>query len=140
MTLSSEPRRHFRLPESDEAFLDPLGVRWETIVENGLRWLLLHEAPLPAGYNYSTTDIAINIAPGYPPGALDMAYFCPPLARVDERPIPQTQAIQILDGRSWQRWSRHRTSENPWVEGEDDLATHVHYMQAWLVNEFSRAA
>ena len=111
-----EPRRQFRLPESDESSLDRLGVRWESIVENGLRWLLLLEVPLPAGYNHSTTDIAINIAPGYPPGALDMAYFCPPLARVDARPIPQTQAIQILDGRSWQRWSRHRTSQNPWVE------------------------
>jgi hypothetical protein len=118
-------RRQFQLPELDEAFLDALGLAWETIEEGGVQWLLL-------------LDVAIQISAGYPAALLDMAYFHPWIGTVPQRPIPNADVAQPLDGREWQRWSRHRTAENPWIPGEDDLSSHIHYMDAWLAAEIER--
>ena len=134
----TEPRRQFRLPEADELFLDGLGYRWETITETKLRWLIIREYILPAGYDRATVDIAVRIEPGYPPGKLDMAYFHPWLSRADRHPIPAADSPQQIDGLKWQRWSRHRTPTNPWIEGEDDLASHIHYVEGWLSTEMER--
>jgi|UniRef100_B0T6R1 hypothetical protein len=131
-------RRQFQLPELDEAFLDTLGLAWETIEEGGVQWLLLPGHGLPDGFDRLVVDIAIQISAGYPAAMLDMAYFHPPIGTTSRRPIPNADVIQILDGREWQRWSRHRTAENPWVPGEDDLSSHIHYMDAWLVAEIER--
>jgi hypothetical protein len=139
-TEASKLRRQFRLPGSDEVFLASLGLPWESIIEDGLHWLILRGFPLPTGYGRNTADIAINVAPGYPPGPLDMAFFSPSLSRTDGQRIPNTEATRAIDGESWQQWSRHRTPENPWVEGEDDLSSHIHYTQSWLAAEFERAA
>ncbi|EDX79648.1 MAG: hypothetical protein DCF29_00115 [Alphaproteobacteria bacterium] len=132
-------RRAFRLPEMDETFLDGLGVAWDTIQEGGVQWLILTAYRLPQGYDHAAVDIAIQISAGYPAAALDMAYLTPPVRRRDGRPINCTESRSTIDGRVWQMWSRHRTPENPWIHGEDDLASHVHYMDAWLAAEFERA-
>ena len=134
----TSPRRQLRLPEADEAFLDSLGLIWETLVEAQLCWLILRNFPLPEGYGRAVADIVILIQPGYPPGVIDSAYIHPALARLDGRPIPNTQGTQAIDGRLWQFWSRHRAAENPWIEGEDDLASHIHWMQSWLAGELER--
>jgi hypothetical protein len=134
------PRRQFRLPQGDEEFLTGLGLAWETIVEAQLRWLLLRNFPIPSGYDRSVADVAILIQPGYPPGLIDSAYVYPPLTRTDRRMIPNAQGQQNIDGRVWQFWSRHRVPELPWVEGEDDLASHIHWTQSWLAAEIERAA
>lgn len=132
-------RRAFRLPELDEAFLDTLGVAWETVQEGGVQWLLLRAHRLPKGFDVAVVDIAIQISAGYPAAALDMAYLCPPVRRLDGRTINNADGRNTIDGRIWQMWSRHRTAENPWIHGEDDLASHIHYMDAWLAAEFERA-
>jgi hypothetical protein len=135
------PRRQFRLPQGDEEFLTGLGLAWETVVEARLRWLLLRNFPIPSGYDRSVADVAILIQPGYPPGLIDSAYVYPPLTRTDRRMIPNAQGQQNVDSRVWQFWSRHRVPElNPWIEGEDDLASHIHWMQSWLVAELERGA
>lgn len=128
-------RRQVQLPKADELFLNGLNCRWETIVDGGMNWVLLHERLLPTGFVQKLVDIAINLTPGYPPATLDMAYFFPALSRTDGRPIPRSDSFQAIDGKSWQRWSRHRTAENPWVPGEDDLASHYCYVQSWLHDE-----
>lgn len=132
------PRRQFQLPELDEAFLDSLGLTWETVEEAGVQWLLLADYQLPEGFDRAVVDVAIQISAGYPAAQLDMAYFHPWIATASHRPIPAADVAQALDGRQWQRWSRHRTGENPWIPGEDDLSSHVHYMDAWLAAEVER--
>jgi hypothetical protein len=132
-------RRVFRLPEMDEAFLDSLGIAWDTIQEGGVQWLILRAYRLPQGYDQEIVDIAIQISAGYPAAALDMAYLTPPVGRRDGRSINNTEGRNSIDGQTWQMWSRHRTPENPWIHGEDDLASHIHYMDAWLAAEFERA-
>jgi len=136
LSASSEtpsPRRDFRLPEDDEDYLNTLGLRWETVVERGVRWVILHDHPLPAGYTAKTVTIAIRIEGGYPPGKLDMAYFLPPLARADGVAIRKTE-MHNIDGGTYQRWSRHY----PWREVIDTFATHHLHIKDWLEAEPKR--
>ena len=128
-------RREFQLPEADEEFLVRFGQRWEAICESNRRWFVIHDFPLPPGFTVAVADVAIEIPAGYPPGPLDMAYFFPALKRSDGKEIPQTQAVEQLAGKSWQRWSRHRTGDCPWVSGEDSLETHVEFIRAFLERE-----
>lgn len=132
------PRRDFQLPEADEDFLVRLGFRWETICERNRRWLVIYGFPLPLGFTVVITDVAIEILAGYPPGPLDMAYFFPALKRSDGKAIPQTQHVEQIVGKSWQRWSRHRTGDCPWISGEDSLETHVEFVRAFLEREPNR--
>ena len=127
-------RRQFALPEDDVEVLDALTIEWETIQESNNRWLLLHGVALPQGYNVSNGSIAIQIPGNYPVAMLDMAYFFPHLARVDGRPIQQTQARMRLDGKEWQRWSRHY----PWLPGQHNVGTHILLVQHWLKHEMGK--
>jgi len=127
-------RRSFQLPQADAAHLAARGFEWEAIVENG-HWLILHNFPVPPGYNHRAVMAAINIPPSYPDSQLDMVYFYPGLARNDGKPI-QALSAHVLDGKEWQRWSRHRTSQNPWRPGEDDLSSHLLLIEDWLLREF----
>jgi hypothetical protein len=131
-------RRQIKLPAEDEAFLNKLGLVWETISVANQPWLLLYGEQVPPGYNASVVDVAILIAPGYPLTALDMAYFFPPLVCGNGRVPVRSEGRVEIDGRSWQGWSRHRTSDNPWVPGEDSLESHYFYMRAWLADELKR--
>ena len=130
-------RQQFALPEDDEAHLDARGLPWETIISQGERWLLVHDFPVPSGYDHRTVTVAVQITAGYPTAALDMVYVHPSLARSDGRPIGALTAM-IIDGKAFQRWSRHRTNENPWRPGIDDVATHLGLVEEWFAREFRR--
>lgn len=130
-------RRHFALPEADEEFLNSFGLRWETLLESGVRWLLVYDFPVPPGYNVVNVTVALRIETGYPDAQLDMAYFFPALARADGRPIGALSS-QPLDGKTFQRWSRHRTGENPWRPGIDDVSTHLMLVENWFRREFQK--
>ena len=128
-------RRQFSLLEADETFLESLGLPWEAIAENNVRWVLLHGYPVPPGYNHDRVVVAIRVETGYPEAQLDMVYFYPPLARLDGVAIGAL-STQPLGGKLFQRWSRHRTGVNPWRPGEDDLSTHLSLIEDWLEREF----
>lgn len=130
-------RREFRLPASDEQYLDSLDLPWETVKEGGLLWLLVNEWKLDPGYNFQTVRIALQIPGGYSDNQIDMAYFFPPLERTDHRPIA-TISPQRIGGEIYQRWSRHRTSANPWRPGVDDVSTHLTLVDEWLKRELAR--
>ena len=58
---ASQPRRcQFALLPQDEAHLERLGLRWETVLDGQRRWLFLHAYPLPGGYTLDATNIAIE--------------------------------------------------------------------------------
>lgn len=131
-------RRQFDLPEEDVDYLEGLGLPWETLREGSVGWLVLHALPLPEGYTVGKTDVAIQIPSGYPVAPLDMAYFHPFLARRDDRALPQTSVVQQLDGKRWQRWSRHRAAHNQWHPGTDNLKSHLALVEHWLEREHQR--
>lgn len=130
-------RRDFDLLPQDEKFLEEYGLAWETI-SDGSQWVLIHEFLTRDGYNHLRVTAAIRLETGYPNTELNMVYFFPALARKDGRAIGATQATQEIDGKTYQRWSRHRTAENPWRVGFDGLETHVYLIEDWLAREFER--
>lgn len=130
-------RRQFTLPEDDIQFLEDYGLAWETI-NDGSQWLLLDRFPTGDGYIEKEVTVAVRIETGYPFTPLDMVYLEPALKRTDGKSIPATQATQSIDGRSFQRWSRHRTPQNPWKPGVDNLGSHIHLVEDWLQREFEK--
>jgi hypothetical protein len=130
-------RRQFSLPPEDERFLDEYALPWETVID-GSAWVLIHDFPTRGPYNHATVTVAIRIETGYPATPLDMVYFHPALARPDGIKIGATEAVQLLDGKRFQRWSRHRTPQNPWRVGRDNLGTHIILVEDWLEREFRK--
>lgn len=128
-------RRQFSLPAGDTGFLESLGLAWETIVDSNGQWLLMPDwKHAVEGYNLNSLCAALQISPGYPDAQIDMVYFHPPLARVDGKAIG-TISDHPLDGRIFQRWSRHRTAESPWRPDVDEISTHLTLVEDWLVRE-----
>lgn len=124
-------RRQFRLPETDEEWLQASGLVWETILEGNQQWLILQKFALPTGYSLSQANVGLRIPTGYPDAQIDMAYFSPALSRQDGQKLHAISSMQ-LDGKVWQRWSRHRTRQNPWVPGQDYIGTHLGLVECWL--------
>lgn len=128
-------RRQFDLPAFDTQYLATTGLEWEAVVESAGRWLLLHDRPVPSGYNVQSACVALQIPPGYPDAQIDMVYFFPALSRKDGQAIGAL-SDQALDGKMFQRWSRHRTPSAPWRPGEDDVSSHLVLVDDWLEREF----
>ena len=128
-------RRDFELLPADRQFLENYGLPWEAVLD-GSPWVLIHKFATHQGYNYTTVTAAVRLETGYPLSQLDMVYFHPALARLDGKAIGATQETQVIAGVPYQRWSRHRTNENPWRPGEDDLGSHVNLIEDWLAREF----
>jgi hypothetical protein len=126
-------RHHFDLPEGDREFLDGRGRPWETIV-SGQRWLLVGDYEVCPGYNHSQVLVALAIEPAYPDSQIDMAYVFPALSLASGRAIGAL-ADHPIDGKTFQRWSRHRTPQNPWRVGIDSVATHLIQVDQWLRRE-----
>jgi hypothetical protein len=132
-------RQDFRLPEADESYMTGLGLNWEALLDGATRWLIIHDWKVPAGYNRALVTLALLIPNNYSDSPLDMVYFKEPLARTDGRAIGAL-ASQVIAGVPWQRWSRHRTTANPWRIGIDDIASHLAMVDEWLNREFAKAA
>jgi hypothetical protein len=130
----STPRRQFRMPPDDERYLDSRGFFWETVTD-GSQWLIIHDWVLPSGYSVSRVSIALLIPSSYPDGEIDMVYVLPALSRIDGKPIAALSNQPIAE-ENWQRWSRHRTGQNPWRLGIDDVSTHLTLVDEWFGREF----
>lgn len=128
-------RRDFDLSPEDAEFLNQYGLEWEAVMD-GSPWVLIHGFPTHEGYDHSSVTAAIRLETGYPHAQLDMVYFFPALKRKDGKPINATDASQQLDGKTFQRWSRHRTNKNPWKPGVDNLGNHITLVEDWLEREF----
>jgi len=128
-------RREFQLPECDVDFLEAQHLSWETVRDGGVGRLVIHDFSIPAGYKQDRAALNLRIEPAYPDTQIDMAYFFPAIERIDGLAIPQT-SVDEFDGKSWQRWSRHRTGENPWRPGIDDVGSHLALVRFWLEREF----
>lgn len=123
--LAADFRRDFPVLPTDHAWLNEKGYDWITMVENGRRWLILRNVALPAGYNVATATIAMEVPTAYPMAEIDMFYCHPHLARTNGQIIPQTQVNEMIGGRLFQRWSRHRGTVAPWRPGKDSVVTHL---------------
>ncbi len=130
-------RRQFALPSEDMEWLESQQLRYELVSEGGAPRVIVHDFPVPPGYNVGSVAVNVRIEPGYPDSQIDMVYFYPALARVDGRALTAI-SNDNFDGKTWQRWSRHRTPANPWRPGIDNLATHFALIQDWLARELKK--
>ncbi len=128
-------RRDFRLLATDESGLDARGLEWETAVDAGRRWLLLHNYPLPGGLTARNATIALEIPPSYPSAEIDMFYCLPHLSLENGGMIGQTEARVAIRGQNFQRWSRHRGSVAPWRPNVDNVLTHLTLVDAAILRE-----
>jgi len=130
-------RRQFCLPESDVEYLDSLDLKWESVVEGNVKRVVIYDYPIIDGYNVSKVNLYIKIDGGYSDTQIDMVYFFPHLERTSGAPI-KAIAKEHFDGKSWQRWSRHRSKKNPWRPGVDDISTHMGLVDEWLKSELKK--
>lgn len=129
------PRRDFALLGIDVTYLDRLQLKWETIIEERRRWLLIHNFPVPEGYTVARTKLALEIPPAYPGAAIYGFYAYPPLALASGRTIASTQLRGTLLGVEFHGWSRHRGSTAPWNPATDNVITQLGLVEAALVKE-----
>lgn len=114
-------RRDFSLLAKDAAFLDNMGYEWDTI-NDGRRWIVVRNYPLPSGYQVASCALAVEMPSGYPTSEIDMFYCDPPLRLPTGREPDCADARQAIDGGTYQRWSRHR-EPGTW-SADDCVATH----------------
>lgn len=136
--VAAVARRDFALMPSDHAWLDARGYDWSTILDAGRRWLIIRDMPLPYGYNVASATIAMEIPTAYPMAEIDMFYCSPHLVRTNGQVIPQTQVTETINGRPFQRWSRHRGAGAPWRAGQDCVATHLLLVEESLDREVEK--
>ena len=134
----TDVRRQFELPGLDREFLERRRLPWEAVIEQSGQWVILHEYPVPGGYNHATVSAALQLPESYPDTQIDMVYFYPHLAGTNGR-LGGLSPLEF-DGKIWQQWSRHRTTANPWRRGYDCIETHVLLVDEWLDREFRGAA
>lgn len=131
-------RRAFHLLDVDQLYLDQLDLRWETVINDQRRWLLIHNFPLPKGYQPSNVTLALEVPVGYPASQIDMFYFAPWVSREDGGVIPSIQVRANIDGLEYQGWSRHRNPSNPWDPATDNVVTHLALVDGCLAKELGQ--
>ena len=95
----ADHRRQFELPSFDLEFLEQRRLPWETVIDGGMQWVVLHEYPLAGGYNLATASAALQVPSSYPDTQIDMVYFHPHLAPTNGKAIGGLSAHEF-DGRS----------------------------------------
>jgi len=118
------------LPERDREYLVNRDLTYREVTDNH-KGMVLIGFPLPIGlYNLSQADILILLPPGYPDLPTDMFYLFPwvTLVQTGKNPTTADQPFQ-LEGKSWQRWSRHN---NEWRIGVDGIHTSIVRMETAL--------
>lgn len=136
--MKQSMRRQFELPPDDIDFLNSKTGNWETINDAGLIWVLIHDFPIPTGYNITSATAALQLN-GYPMGQIDMVYFYPGLSLSSGRTIGAL-APQTIEGKQYQRWSRHRTGQFPWRVGLDNVGSHISLVEEWLLKELNQGS
>jgi hypothetical protein len=117
-------RSSWSCPERDASFLAERDLAYQVVEEPGSLCLILPAWKLPAGYTQASADLLIRLPAGYPDLPPDMWWFDPAVTRPDGVVIEATQVVEVILGRSWQRWSRHLDPSH-WNSGVDGLESYL---------------
>ena len=127
-------RREFDIPQEEVEAFEHLYPKWEALKQDKAFWLLIHEFPVPAGYNVSSADLAVRIPEGPWGSKLDMVFVFPELRLMSGRPIPNVDGRVNIDQRDFQQWSRHYT----WNPAQHNLSIHLQFAHGWFERELRR--
>ena len=131
-------RREFSLLPVDEIFLHKSGLKWETLVEQDRRWLMIFDYPIPGGYNVEKATLLLEIPLPYPAAQIDMFYTYPPLSLQSGRAIDCTQVRANVHGIEYHGWSRHRGGSSPWDPSTDNVITHLALVESSIAKEIDQ--
>lgn len=131
----SAPCRGFQILAKDEIYLQQRGLTWETFEVGGRRWLVLRNFVLPEGYNHAVVDIAIDVPLTYPRAEIDMFHCLPHLTLKAGGTIGETTGRTIIQGQTYQQWSRHLNGLTRWDPATDSVMTHIAVIEAALLKE-----
>jgi hypothetical protein len=123
------------LRPTDTEHLESLGLEFEVVPDGGMVCVVLHDWPLPTGYEPAAVDLLLRLPATFPDAQPDM-YWCDPPVRVAATHAypPQADLMENYLGRTWQRFSRHLPA-GAWTPGRDDLATYLALIKHALVRE-----
>ena len=119
------------LPDADREYLERSGIAHRVFEADGLLNVERLDFPVPDGLNARTASILFRLSASYPDTPPDMWWIIPHLTPVSGRAIPATEVIETIDGRSWQRWSRH-LDPAAWRSGIDSLESYVRLLRTEL--------
>ena len=117
------------LPEIDIEFLLGKGFQFEERQASGEVYLIIHDYPLPPSYTPQRCDLLLKLPAGYPNTNPDMFWTSPAVKLTTGAAPIAAQVMEVHNGRTWQRWSRHTTS---WRAGVDSLRTKLRAVQIEL--------
>lgn len=117
------------LSESDLHYLDVKGFKYEVSAQGNEIHLVIRQFELPGHYVPKQCDLLLRLPPGYPNTNPDMFWTTPGIHLADGRPPVAAEVIELLDGKQWQRWSRHN---NAWRPGVDDIQTKLRAVRTEL--------
>ena len=122
------------LPKDDE-YLKQVFEDFRTIIDQGRRWLVVENYELPEGYSHKQVTLAIEIPSLYPQAEIDMFYIYPRIYLPNGVTPSCTEAEQIIEEKSYQRWSRHRSHVSQWNPVIDSVITHFSLIEESLLRE-----
>ncbi|RYY80281.1 MAG: prokaryotic E2 family E [Moraxellaceae bacterium] len=128
-------QKTFELLDTDYDHLNQMNLPWETVISNGQRWLLIHNYNIPDGYNAKEISLALEIPHTYPQAQIDMFYVLPALNLQTGQPIGCTETTTDINGKGYQRWSRHRGANSTWNPTLDNVRTHLALVEGALIKE-----
>lgn len=114
--------------------LEEEGLHFAEADENGLHCVVIHDFPLPPGYQPEKTDLLLRLPAGFPDAAPDM-WWCDPPVRLGTGSAPvAAESMETYLGRVWQRFSRH-FQPGQWKPSRSGLATFL----AVIKSDFAKA-
>jgi hypothetical protein len=126
--MPNDVEQHY-LPEIDIDFLREKGFDFEELQAGGQVQLIIRNFQLPAAYTPRTCDLMLKIPAGFPNANPDMFWTCPTIHLVNGTLPKSAEVMEVCNGRTWQRWSRHSAS---WRPGIDSLRSKLRSVIAEL--------
>lgn len=120
-----------KLPDLDAQFLHREEIAYRTFEEGSMLNVELLDFPLPTGLSTNTANVLIRLSSNYPDAAPDMWWVIPHLTTAHGAVIAATELIETIDGRPWQRWSRHLDA-GAWRAGVDSLESYFRLLHTEL--------
>lgn len=116
----------------DDAYLKSKAFNYDVQSDQGLICVVIHDFPLPVGFDRSNTDLLVRLPQGFPDAQPDMFWCEPPIKIAATGAVPPAaDQMEPFVGRTWQRFSRH-LPPGAWKPGTDSLQSFLSLVSAEL--------
>lgn len=124
------------LPEilkEEIASLQEVGYQIQHTIVGNTIYIVFEGYELPLDkFNQSKTDLLVRTSTIYPKSAFDMFWTDKELLHKNNNIPKNAEAIEILIGRNWRRFSIHPYNSKVWNPSEDSLTSYLIYINQRL--------